>query len=166
MLRRISIGVAISLGLLMAGCNTPVASDGNAGGDNQNPTEAKIIIVLVNNASLPVDPHLYISPNKLSADALFADANNIVADFNGKTTIDAGDIISKPFDYKDVVTIGSSQASFGDVNSWRAGQSVDSPVLHQGDDFSANKVIVFTFSKDEQGTYHTTYRVSDTIPIQ
>jgi len=151
--------------VVITGCATPLDSSGADGG-NQSSSDAKVIVVLVNGTSVPVDPHLYISSSKLSADALFADEGNIESNFNGKTTIAAGDVISLPFSYEDVVTIGSSAAKFGSAADWQAGESADSPVLYQQDDFSANKVIIFRFTKDQQGIYHTTCTVADTVPTQ
>jgi len=157
--------VVVMSSSLISGCGTPATID-NPDNGNQPDTESKITILLINDTALPVDPHLYISKSNLDADTLFGDADNLIANFDGSTTIEANGVASLSYDYEDVVTIGSSSASFGSVADWQAGISQDSPVLHQGTDFSANKVIVFRFSKDEQGNYHTAYTVADSAPTQ
>ncbi len=156
--------ISVFLLFTLSGCGTPVSPDNPDSGDT--PTESKITILLINNTELPVDPHLYVSKSDIDADTLFSDANNIVANFDGKTTIEANGLASLSYDYENVVTIGSSKAYFGSASSWQAGISEDSPVLHQGTDFTANKVIVFRFSQDEQGNYHTSYTVADSAPSQ
>ena len=160
----LALGLIIPV-VLLTGCGAPTAP-GEDDSDNGQSPEAKITILLIHNTDLDVDPHLYISKSDLDADALFSDANNIVANFDGKTTIEANGLASLAYDYDDVVTIGSSAAKFGSATDWEAGVSQDSPVLHQGTDFTANKVIVFRFSKDEQGNYHTSYTVADSAPSQ
>lgn len=137
-----AMGLAMAVCLGVSGCLPP-------------PPPTQITVKLINEASVTVDPHLYVSGSKVSSDALLV-AANIYANFNGSTVIPAGTTVTVMFDCDQLATIGSQAATFGDWNDWiNAGTSVDSPVNQIDTDYTCGDVITFRFYRDGQGVYHT-----------
>ena len=119
------------------------------------PPPAQITVKLVNDASVTMDPHLYISGSKVSSDALFV-AVNMYANFGGSTVIAAGATVSVVLGADAVATIGSQAATFGDWTDWtNAGTSVDSPVRQIDSDYASGDVVTLRFYRDSEGAYHT-----------
>jgi len=114
----------------------------------------------VNQSGVAVDPHLYIDADVVEADALFADATAMYANFNSQTTLSAAQTVSFSLPLAGVGTIGSNQAIFG---SWTdgssAGQAEDRPVLRRDVNFDANDVLVLTFGPGSNNHYRVTATV-------
>ena len=153
----------VAVSLLAAGCQVPQDEPNTP----EEPTE--ITVLLANDTDMTVDPHLYVSPNKLSADDLFADETNQFSDFDGSPLLNAGAMIPVAFDCNDLGTIGSQEAEFTDLEAWEAGKSAESPVIQIGESVEApvcGEVLIFHFFTDIDGVYHTEWLVTDPDVLQ
>jgi len=147
---RLLLVAAVAGGLCGVGCD--------GGG-----TPGQIAVKLVNDTSVEVDPHLYVSSSVVSSDELFTDTN-MYADFDGSGVIEAGATVTVAVACGQFGSVGSQQASFGSWEDWTtAGRSAESPVVDKGDgpnDVSCGGTITFRFHRDTAGTYHTNVSVA------
>jgi hypothetical protein len=153
--------------MFLLGCSSPVTTGDGA---TNGPAEGPITLILANTTDVPVDPHLYIIKDSNSAGKDLS-PSDLFANFNGSTTIKGGDSVSLSFDCGQVSIITSDQAKFGSLlPDFQGGQSQESPVIsistELGTEPHCGQVIILRFSKDDQGVYHTNWKVAEPGELQ
>ncbi len=106
-----------------------------------------VTVRLVNTSSFTVDPNLYAAAGSLSADELFQ-STNLVTSFSEEAfaTIPPGQSRDVTIRCRWAGTVGVYRPVFTGVGVGTGGQSQDSLVWHQGDQFQRGQTIVFTYS--------------------
>ena len=111
---------------LIGGCGVGGLLDGNGADDTS--TGGKLIVLLINDSSVPVDPHFYISADTLAEEQLF-DASHLYGDFGGSNILQPTSTTSAEleFDCSEVKSLGSQEAAFGALApDFEGGKSVES----------------------------------------